>query len=273
MAKISIGVPVFNGASLLEDALRALQCQTMSDFEVIISDNASTDATAEIAQRFCKDDSRFRYIRQSENIGARANFLAVVDAATSPYFLWRAYDDLCSLNYLEELAKTAELHPDAELIAPRAITIRIGKARKRVKPVSALERASRPSSIQILRASNAGWFYGLMKTDYARRSITEVIEEYPHLWAWDHLMTFGAILSGRVAFADQAIFFHRLNSYAEKAARPIDREAARTIVKDYRRFCSRRIKAAELSPVASLLMNFTLWRFINARVMPLRRLL
>ena len=52
--RVSIGLPVYNGADFLEEALDSLLAQTFEDFELIISDNASTDRTQEICQAYCR---------------------------------------------------------------------------------------------------------------------------------------------------------------------------------------------------------------------------
>ena len=78
--KMSIGMPVFNGAEMLEDVLNNFQNQTFSDYEIIISDNGSTDATEIIARKFASLDKRMRYFRQPNNLGAEKNFLFVLDA-------------------------------------------------------------------------------------------------------------------------------------------------------------------------------------------------
>ena len=67
--RLSIGLPVYNGESLLPEAIEALLGQSYKDFELIISDNASNDRTAEICRGYEEQDSRVRYIRQSRNIG------------------------------------------------------------------------------------------------------------------------------------------------------------------------------------------------------------
>ncbi|HET6324545.1 MAG TPA: glycosyltransferase, partial [Planctomycetaceae bacterium] len=70
---ISIGMPVFNGEKYIVEALDSILGQTYSDFELIISDNASNDRTAEICQEFARKDQRIRYFRQSTNLGAPRN--------------------------------------------------------------------------------------------------------------------------------------------------------------------------------------------------------
>ena len=71
---LSIGLPVHNGANFLAETLRSIASQTFTDFELIIADNASTDATASICLEFARLDPRVRYVRHPENVGAAANF-------------------------------------------------------------------------------------------------------------------------------------------------------------------------------------------------------
>jgi glycosyltransferase involved in cell wall biosynthesis len=71
---VSFGVPVYNGHRHLRETLDSLLAQTYSDFELIISDNASTDATPDICQEYASRDSRIQYHRQTENVGAPENW-------------------------------------------------------------------------------------------------------------------------------------------------------------------------------------------------------
>ena len=100
---VSIGMPVFNGERYIRGALDSLLTQTFSDFELIISDNASTDGTKDICKEYSKKDSRIRYVRQVKNLGALANFQFVLDEAVGVYFMWAAYDDLRSKSFIEKL--------------------------------------------------------------------------------------------------------------------------------------------------------------------------
>ena len=104
LPKISIGLPVFNGEAFLDESLSSLRRQTCEDFELIISDNASTDATAEIIARHKAVDSRIRYVRQPQNIGASENFLFVLAQARSELFMWASHDDIWEDNWLEVLS-------------------------------------------------------------------------------------------------------------------------------------------------------------------------
>ncbi|WNC85999.1 glycosyltransferase family 2 protein [Thermosynechococcus sp. QKsg1] len=100
MPKVSIGMPVYNGAKFIREALDSLLAQTFTDFELIISDNASTDETEAICREYAAKDKRIRYVRQAQNLGAMANFKYVLDEARGEYFMWAAHDDLWESDYL-----------------------------------------------------------------------------------------------------------------------------------------------------------------------------
>ncbi len=111
-AKISIGLPVYNGEHFLEQRLNSLLGQTFSEFELIISDNASTDSTSEICKKFIDKDSRITYYRQEQNMGPNWNFNFVLQKSYSPYFLWAGVDDKVSRYFLEKNYKALEIKPN-----------------------------------------------------------------------------------------------------------------------------------------------------------------
>jgi glycosyltransferase involved in cell wall biosynthesis len=99
--QISIGMPVYNGEQFIREALDSLLVQTFTDFELIISDNASTDGTEAICREYETRDKRIRYVRWALNRGAIANFNFVLNEAVGEYFMWAACDDIRSVDYLE----------------------------------------------------------------------------------------------------------------------------------------------------------------------------
>ncbi|MEW6694014.1 MAG: glycosyltransferase [Pseudomonadota bacterium] len=105
--QVSIGMPVYNGAKFIREALDSLLAQTFTDFELIISDNASTDETEAICREYAAKDKRIHYIRQRENLGATANFKYVLDEAVGEYFMWAAADDVWDKNWLAVLYPVA----------------------------------------------------------------------------------------------------------------------------------------------------------------------
>lgn len=101
--KVTIGLPVFNGERHLREAMDSLLAQSFRNFELIVSDNASTDSTAEIMAEYLAVDSRITYIRQAQNIGATANFLFTLKHAKTELFMWASHDDIWATNWLEVL--------------------------------------------------------------------------------------------------------------------------------------------------------------------------
>lgn len=118
--RVSIGLPVYNGAPYLEQALDSLLSQTLGDFELIISDNASDDGTAEIAARYAQRDGRIRYHRNDENLGAARNFNNTFALSRGQYFKWAACDDIHLPDYLLRCVEALDENPDVVLAYPRA---------------------------------------------------------------------------------------------------------------------------------------------------------
>ena len=106
--KISIGIPVYNGEELIEKTLNSILKQTYQDFEVIISDNASTDSTQDICKNYVKIDKRIKYHRQPKNMGPYWNFNYVLEQALGEYFTWFAIDDLHTETFLEKNLRILE---------------------------------------------------------------------------------------------------------------------------------------------------------------------
>jgi len=109
--RLSIGLPVYNGEKYLAESLEALLGQTYEDFELIISDNASTDSTADICLRYGKQDSRIRYIRQPRNIGLVPNHNFVIKQARGELFKMASHDDLYARDLLECCVDALDEHP------------------------------------------------------------------------------------------------------------------------------------------------------------------
>jgi glycosyltransferase involved in cell wall biosynthesis len=172
---VSIGMPVYNGAQYIREALDSLLSQTFKDFELIISDNASTDATQSICEEYAHRDSRIFYERQVENNGAVANFRFVLDRARADLFMWAAYDDLWAPNYLMDA--TALLSDKAiEFVFPsfELRSIRLGVAKK-FEPeifqfIESLDRRRRVLNFMALHflSHSANIVYALFRTNFLR---------------------------------------------------------------------------------------------------------
>ena len=116
---VSVGLFVYNGERFIEETLQSILNQTFTDFELIISDNASTDRTAEIAEAYAKRDERIRYYRSDKNMGAGWNVRRVYELATGKYFKQAAADDLLEPDFLRRCVEILESHPDCVLAHAR----------------------------------------------------------------------------------------------------------------------------------------------------------
>lgn len=121
--RLTIGLPVFNGERYLAQSLESLLSQTFADFEIIVCDNASTDATAEICGQYAARDRRVRYHRHPRNIGAARNFQSALALARTPLFKWASADDICLPQFLERCVAGLEEFRDAVLVFPSALLI------------------------------------------------------------------------------------------------------------------------------------------------------
>jgi glycosyltransferase involved in cell wall biosynthesis len=110
--EICIGIPVLNGAKFLEKRLDSILSQTFSNFEIIISNNASTDNTLLICEKYAQKDSRIKIFNQNETINVEKNFAFVLQHAKSKYFVWASADDLWKETFLEKNFKFLEKNPN-----------------------------------------------------------------------------------------------------------------------------------------------------------------
>ncbi len=114
--RVSIGLPVYNGEAFLAEALDSLLAQTYRDFEIVISDNASTDATESICRERAARDARVRYVRSETNVGAMRNFNRVFELSRGEYFKWAAHDDVHDPEYLERCVAVLDAERDVVLV-------------------------------------------------------------------------------------------------------------------------------------------------------------
>lgn len=109
---VSIGMFIYNGGAHIRAAIESMLNQSFRDFELLISDNASTDNTEAICREYATRDNRIRYVRQPVNLGAEANCLFVLDQTVGEFFMWAAHDDIKSADFLEHNLNFLKQHPD-----------------------------------------------------------------------------------------------------------------------------------------------------------------
>ena len=110
---VSIGMPVYNGERYIRRALDSLLSQDYDNYEIIISDNASTDQTPKILEEYASKYPRINIYTQPENIGAEENFLTVLKLACGKYFMWAAHDDYWLPAFVSTLVHELNNHPDS----------------------------------------------------------------------------------------------------------------------------------------------------------------
>lgn len=120
---VTIGLPVYNGERFVAHAIECLLAQTFRDFVVLVSDNASTDATGEICQKYASRDPRIRYERNPTNVGMAGNYNLTFSRARSKYFRWATSDDYADASMLADAVAVMEADPGISLCYPRAIFV------------------------------------------------------------------------------------------------------------------------------------------------------
>lgn len=122
-APISVGLPVYNGEPYLERSMRTLLAQDVSDFELVIADNCSTDGTEETCRDFARQDSRVRYLRRERNVGVIENHNRLVHETAGPLLAYAASDDEYDPRWLRLLMDALAAAPNAVLAFSAALEI------------------------------------------------------------------------------------------------------------------------------------------------------
>lgn len=220
---ISIGMPVYNGEKYIREALNTLLGQSFTDFELIISDNASSDSTELICREYAERDTRIKYSRQSSNIGAAANFRYVLNQAVGSYFMWAACDDRWSVDWLEKMYEAIKepgvgmafgqvIHIDAagQMMQHPANGVSLGYGYnaipfvRRVRFYLAYEGMGKANSI-----------YSLYKR--------ELVEHLSGMWSeiiegrllYDYTIVYGCLRYGKIKQIKQATLFKRVHGDSE----------------------------------------------------------
>lgn len=222
---ISIGLPVFNGEEYLADALTGLLCQTYTNLEIIVSDNASTDATPEICEQFAKEDGRIRYLRNETNLGANSNYNRTFRHARGALFRWCAHDDLSAPTYLERCLEALERNPQAVLAHSDTALIDATGARLlrlahgELDSDGFVERHPEGRELWDLVVDERSWvrlrgvmtrlvyalpIFGLIRTEAMRR--TRLLQSF---YGTDKVLLAELALQGPFAYVDDVLFERR----------------------------------------------------------------
>ncbi len=208
---ISIGLPVYNGADFIGEALDSLLAQTLTDFELIISDNASTDNTGMICQEYARKDGRIRYLCQPENVGAEANFQLVLNEAKGEFFMWAACDDKWDKKWLEVVLK-GMMKPDVVLSFGRVVAIDSDANIVRRCKVFDFSGSRIVRLVKYFLSEDysgkACIIYGLYRTLFLKR--VKTFDEYTAGIFSDMQFVFNCLQYGGVSIEENVVFYKRM---------------------------------------------------------------
>lgn len=212
--RVSIGMPVFNGADFIGCSIQSILAQDYEDLELIIADNASTDETESICRYLAARDPRIRYYRNDVNLGAARNYNKVFELARGEYFKWAAHDDECHPAMVRRCVEVldrapssvAMVYPLTELIDEQGNTL--------LAPLDRIEsRDLRPHR----RLARLLWSlnmcdpaFGLIKTEYLRK--TQLIGPF---FGADYVLLGELAMLGEIRELDEVLF--RLRAHARRS--------------------------------------------------------
>jgi len=213
--RVSIGLPVYNGERYVSEAIGSTCAQTFTDFELIVSDNGSTDGTQDICERAAVADPRIRYIRHTVNRGAYWNFRHVFERARGKYFRWLSADDAvapeslaCCVEVLDRHADVVLCYPKTTLIDASGSVIAPYEDRLDLQSSSPVERFR----MAVERIGLVNVHYGLMRIDDVMT--TRLMMHYPNA---DIVFLLELVLRGKFYEIDRPLFYRRMHQEASSS--------------------------------------------------------
>lgn len=207
---ISIGIPVYNGERYLKDALDSLLAQTFTDFELIISDNASTDRTQDICQAYLVKDNRIRYYRNEVNRGAAWNYNQVFHLSSGAYFKWAAHDDMVAPEFLEKCIQVLDQEPEVVLVYPGSLLFE-ADGRQKGSYFDGLDLRDEAAHIRfrkfLARPGLCHAVFGVLRSATLRN--TALIGNFPRS---DRNLLGELSLSGKICELPDKLFYRRVHS-------------------------------------------------------------
>jgi Glycosyl transferase family 2 len=246
---VTIGLPIYNGSKWLDETLLSLRQQTFGDFELVVSDNCSTDDSWGICQRHAALDPRIKLLRHPANIGANRNYLSVLGCARGRYFKWAACGDLCAPTFLEECIKVLEEDPLTVLAAPATsiFSSAVTDSTLYVDDIQLLDEDAADRFIGLLRRmrlNNA--MNGVLRRDALQKALPLGI-----FLRADILLMAELALLGKFALVPRPLFYRRMLPETatrlrsdEDAEVHLDPAAVRRLTWQTWRYCLRLIRIA-----------------------------
>ena len=204
-------MPVYNGEKYIREALDSLLAQDHDNFELIISDNASTDGTWEICREYAAKDSRIKIYLNERNLGGAANLQVVLTMARGLYFMWAAADDVWKPSFISELVGLLEAAPSAVLAMCRVEKIDYaGLSLKRGPQYLTTTGMTRPERLRYFAQYASGWlFHGLYRMKTARVAESAFLDKRLLSGSPDVLFLHRCIDRGDLVFSEKVLFLKR----------------------------------------------------------------
>jgi glycosyltransferase involved in cell wall biosynthesis len=209
MPRVGIGLAVYNGEEFLAQAIESILGQTFEDFNLLISDNASTDGTAAIAKRYAATDSRVTYSRNDANIGGARNENLTVELTSGEYFRWAAHDDYLEPELLAKCVTVLDRDPDVVVCYTqvRQVDVELGTDQVISRNNADSPRPGTRFRKVLLSREFLEETYGLM-----RRGVLEQTELQADYVASDRTLMAELSLYGRFHEVPEPLFVKRLHA-------------------------------------------------------------
>lgn len=118
--KVSVLMPVYNVEPFLDESIQSILDQTFSDFELVILDDASTDGSLALANKYKAKDSRIRILQNSENMREANCRNRLMDAARADLVAWMDADDFSMPNRLALQYDFLQKYPEVDIVGSDA---------------------------------------------------------------------------------------------------------------------------------------------------------
>lgn len=177
LPKLTIGMPVYNGERYIREAIESILAQSFTDFELIISDNASTDSTEVICKEYLSQDQRIKYIRQNKNIGAPKNFRFLLEQATGEFFIWFAHDDRWDSTYFKKAIEVLDVNHDCGLVFSNFVVRNLDtNEEKKIYAKSVVSNNRMINYLQAIAYMRSSMLYGMYRLNFLKRNQLEYFD-------------------------------------------------------------------------------------------------
>ena len=269
--RVSIGLPVYNGENYIRESLESILNQSFSDFELIISDNASTDHTEQICLEYASSDNRIRYYRNEKNMGLPYNHNRVFLLSYGEYFKWAGHDDIINKDFLLKCVEFLDKNPSVILCSTKTGRINNKGELEGIYEFNVRYNALKPHErfYDFIVMRNHAWLLllGLIRSSYLKK--TRLLGDYH---GSDTNLLSELALLGSMFEIPELLFFRRQHSkaytdtkwqnYKERASIYTASKPPRFIF-PYWRICQEYIRSIRYVPLSITEQFLCFWQILK----------